>query len=211
MRPRSISSRKRAGGSRGKIEPRKNPMNETIALTREVEAIQVPSGDRVTLPAGTSVIITQALGGAYTVHAADQARALPHPGAGCRCARARKRRNITVVDGPFEEEKVWEQLRNCYDPEIPLNIVDLGLIYSLSAADERGRRQTRECENDAHRARLRDGSFPCGRCRAAHPHACRASRARGSNSSGIRRGRRIASRRWDAKSSAWFEMTMVWR
>ncbi len=110
-------------------------MNETIALSREVEAIQVPSGDRVSLPAGTTVMITQALGGSYTVHASD--------GGGLFRIQARDADALGqvttehhVVDGPFEEEKVWEQLRNCYDPEIPLNIVDLGLIYSVSAADE---------------------------------------------------------------------------
>ena len=42
----------------------------------------------------------------------------------------------TAADGPFDVEKVWEQLRNCYDPEIPVNIVDLGLIYSLDVSDE---------------------------------------------------------------------------
>ena len=148
-------------------------MNETIALTREVEAIQVPSGDRVTLPAGTSVMITQALGGSYTVHASD--------GGGLFRIQARDADALGqettehhVVDGPFEEEKVWEQLRNCYDPEIPLNIVDLGLIYSVSAADEaEAGRQKRDCENDPYRARLRDGSFARGGRRATHPHRAR--------------------------------------
>lgn len=109
----------------------------TIELHRDVEATQVPSGDRITLAKGTPVAVTQALGGTYTVHVADRfglfrirsedADALgKEPATGGAGAAA----------GPYEEEKVWDQLRNCYDPEIPVNIVDLGLIYSLEATDE---------------------------------------------------------------------------
>jgi len=107
-------------------------------LTRDVEATRIPGGEKSTLPAGTDVFITQALGGTYTVavelsglyrisgHDADALGKEAPPA------------EPVPADGPFDEQKVWEQLKNCYDPEIPVNIVDLGLIYSLEITDENG-------------------------------------------------------------------------
>lgn len=104
----------------------------SVELTRDCEAVQIPVGNVVTLPAGTSVDITQTLGGTYTVHAmgglfrigakdADalgrSAEATPPPAGGPR--------------GPVDEASVWEVLKTCYDPEIPVNIVDLGLVYDM--------------------------------------------------------------------------------
>ncbi len=111
-------------------------MNESgsINLTREVEAVQIPSGNVITLPADTPVIVTQALGGSYTVVVAHQAGLFRIKGADAD-ALGKEITNVTAADGPFELEKIWEQLRNCYDPEIPVNIVDLGLIYGLDVTD----------------------------------------------------------------------------
>jgi probable FeS assembly SUF system protein SufT len=91
----------------------------------------------------TRDVITQALGGSYTVHAADGGlfRIRPEDAA----ALGRESAEHRLVEGPFEEAKVWDQLRTCYDPEIPLNIVDLGLIYSVEAdadPDSAGQRVT---------------------------------------------------------------------
>jgi probable FeS assembly SUF system protein SufT len=107
----------------------------SIILTREIEATQIPSGNKITLPEGTSVLITQALGGSYTIHVPNQAGLYRVAGADAD-ALGKSHQPATAGDGPFHEEKVWEQLRNCYDPEIPVNIVDLGLIYGLEATDE---------------------------------------------------------------------------
>lgn len=105
-----------------------------IELSREVEAIQIPSGNRITLPAGTAVLINQALGGSFTVLVPHQAGLFRIAGTDAD-ALGKEVVAQTASEGPFDLEKVWEQLRNCYDPEIPVNIVDLGLIYGLDAAD----------------------------------------------------------------------------
>ncbi|MHA3771893.1 putative Fe-S cluster assembly protein SufT [Verrucomicrobiota bacterium sgz303538] len=107
---------------------------EPIALTRDVEAIQIPSGHTVTLPAGTEVTITQSLGGTYTV-AAMTGGLFRIPGTSAD-ALGKDVTEHKVVEGPFEEKNVWDQLHNVYDPEIPVNIVDLGLIYGMNVTDD---------------------------------------------------------------------------
>jgi probable FeS assembly SUF system protein SufT len=114
-------------------------------LTRSVQATQIPSGQIVELKSGTSVMITQALGGTFTVVAPSEgglfringsdADALGKENTDAHEARKTAPNGGSSHTKTFSEEKVWEQLRNCYDPEIPVNIVDLGLIYSLDVAD----------------------------------------------------------------------------
>ena len=105
----------------------------SIILARDCEATRIPSGASVVLPAGTRVTITQTLGGNFTVTTEDgallriadkDADALGAPAAAAPGP---------MVEGPFEEERVWEQLRTVFDPEIPVNLVDLGLIYRCQA------------------------------------------------------------------------------
>jgi len=106
-----------------------------IVLKRDCDATQIPSGSKVVLPAGTGVTITQSLGGQFTVTteegglyriASEDAGALgERPAAAAAPAPA--------TEGPFQEERVWEQLRTVFDPEIPVNLVDLGLIYRCEA------------------------------------------------------------------------------
>jgi probable FeS assembly SUF system protein SufT len=106
-----------------------------IALMRDINATQIPSGAVVALPAGTGVLVTQALGGSYTVHVASQAglfRIAPKDADALGQEVAVK----VADDGPFEPEKVWDRLRECFDPEIPVNIVDLGLIYSVDFTED---------------------------------------------------------------------------
>ena len=109
-----------------------------INLTRDIEAIQIPSGLTKKLEKGTPVIITQALGGTYTVvveHSAGLFRVLAQDadalGKLPAVAAPEKNGASTANDGPPNEEAIWTQLKTCYDPEIPVNIVDLGLIYSM--------------------------------------------------------------------------------
>lgn len=111
----------------------------STALKRDVKAVRIPTGEQITLPQGSELIITQALGGSFTVVIPNQ------PGLfriDARDAEALGRESTeagpsaAAPEGPFNEEQVWEQLRSCYDPEIPVNIVDLGLIYSMEATED---------------------------------------------------------------------------
>ena len=118
--------------------------NTKINLAREVEAIQIPSGDTVTLNAGTPVIITQSLGGTYTV-ATDyglarisekDADALGIEDADNEQPATSKVNSGAPVTDDEVQEAVWEQLKCVYDPEIPVNIVDLGLVYDCKIVEE---------------------------------------------------------------------------
>ena len=106
-------------------------------LLRDVEAIQIPSGLTKKLPKGTPVIITQALGGTYTVvveHSAGLFRVLAEDADALGKDAIPAHTNSPAPkssDGPLKEDDIWAQLKTCYDPEIPVNIVDLGLIYSM--------------------------------------------------------------------------------
>lgn len=106
---------------------------EWIELTRDCEAAMVPAGHTVLLPKGTKAVITQSLGGSFTLH-------VPEYGGLMRVSN----RDADAVgqepaptpeadggQGDDLESLVWGQLKTCYDPEIPVNIVDLGLVYDM--------------------------------------------------------------------------------
>src|SRR5215475_10811074 len=103
-------------------------VNQQIVLTRDVDATQIPSGIPHRLAAGTTVRLTQALGGSYTVFTdmGYMVRIDPKDAEALGLAPA----SAEAVANDFSEDLVWEQLRTVYDPEIPVNVVDLGLIYS---------------------------------------------------------------------------------
>jgi probable FeS assembly SUF system protein SufT len=109
--------------------------NSAIVLKREISATRIPQGEALTLPEGTPVIITQALGGSFTVVVPGEAglyRIDAEFGDALGKEKTEPVPSIPAADpGPFSESKVWEVLKTCYDPEIPVNIVDLGLVYSL--------------------------------------------------------------------------------
>jgi probable FeS assembly SUF system protein SufT len=116
-------------------------MYEQIDLKRECEAIEIPSGIRRVLSASSRVRISQFLGTSYTVvgdmgcmfriDAKDaDALGLTPPAA-----------DEKTSDGVFAEPMVWAQLKTVYDPEIPVNIVDLGLIYSCEITSRQNTEQ----------------------------------------------------------------------
>ena len=103
---------------------------EEIALSRDCEAIQIPDGYPVLLPKGFRVRITQTLGGTFTI--AGDLGGLYRIEAKDADALGREvveQPVVTVTSDADLEQLVWTQLRECYDPEIPVNIVDLGLVY----------------------------------------------------------------------------------
>jgi len=110
-------------------------VGDRVQFTRNCEVVQIPAGHRLTLPSGTEAVITQSLGGTFTLQ-------IPKLGALVRLsgrdgdAIGLEAQMPSPPTGPSAdagdlERQVWETLRTCYDPEIPVNIVDLGLVYDL--------------------------------------------------------------------------------
>ena len=106
-----------------------------IPVARSVAARLVPTGEPTTLPAGAFVTLTQSLGGAYTViHNGNMARVDGEDAD----ALGLEPEVLTLpppADGRVAEDQVWQALRTVHDPEIPVNIVDLGLIYGCRVED----------------------------------------------------------------------------
>ena len=108
-----------------------NP-NEPVSLTRDVEASVIPAGMKVTLQKGEAAHITQSLGGSYTVVVNGNMFRVEGKDADALGQEVVQHASGTA-SGPVTQEvvekEIWTQLKTCYDPEIPVNIVDLGLIY----------------------------------------------------------------------------------
>lgn len=105
--------------------------SEPVTLTRDVEAAVVPVGTKVTLQKGEQAYIAQSLGG-YTVVVNGNMFRLDAKDAdalGLEVTQKQRDPNFQPRSKEDLEKEVWNQLKNCYDPEIPVNIVDLGLIY----------------------------------------------------------------------------------
>ncbi len=109
-------------------------MNEPTKLTRECEAVQIPGGNKMRLAAGSYVRISQSLGGTYTV-VTEEGYLVRIDGKDADALGVRPEGGTSAADSsvPMSQEevekRVWAQLRTVFDPEIPVNVVDLGLIY----------------------------------------------------------------------------------
>ncbi|MDR2462813.1 MAG: putative Fe-S cluster assembly protein SufT [Verrucomicrobiales bacterium] len=108
-------------------------MNDSITLARDVPATRIPSGELFTLPAGTEVSITQSLGDTYTIFSAlGLARIEGRDADALGLTVATKPAATVSAETPADiERQIWDTLKTVYDPEIPVNIVDLGLVYDL--------------------------------------------------------------------------------
>lgn len=106
----------------------------SIELTRDCDAVQIPYGSPALLPKGAPVVITQTLGGTYTVHAQGALYRIASKDADALGVAASEPTvaQSTGTATELDEKQVWETLRTCFDPEIPVNIVDLGLVYDLN-------------------------------------------------------------------------------
>lgn len=117
--------------------------SEPVRFERDCDAVLVPQGEAVTLPAGSVGYITQALGGSWTVFV--EGNLMRIAGRDADAIGKEPPTPIELPDGASDEEVerlVWTQLRTCFDPEIPINIVDLGLVYEANVArDDEGRRR----------------------------------------------------------------------
>ena len=104
--------------------------SEPVTFERDCEAIRVPDGDRVSLPAGCHGYITQALGGSFTIFVDGNLFMVSGEEADAIGKEPLPRPDLPEGASNDDVEKlVWDQLKTCYDPEIPVNIVDLGLVY----------------------------------------------------------------------------------
>ncbi len=102
---------------------------DTIEVTRDVDALLIPSGVPINIQKGTLVMITQALGNAYTVYVnGNLARVQGKDGDALQMVIL-EAPDVNAMEGSLTD-KIWEMLKTCFDPEIPVNIVDLGLVYS---------------------------------------------------------------------------------
>lgn len=111
----------------------RSPHNETVTFTRDCDAILIPHGDTGTIPAGAQGVLTQALGGNFTVFI--QGNLFRIAGADADAIGKEPPELPQLPPNASDEDVealVWSQLATCYDPEIPINIVELGLIYECN-------------------------------------------------------------------------------
>jgi probable FeS assembly SUF system protein SufT len=118
--------------------------DKEFETNRELEVVLIPAGQKYTVPAGTKGVITQALGGNYTIatqYGLSQVAEKDLDALGLEKPQTEAREKAKT-NGAVSEEDVWTQLKQCYDPEIPVNIVDLGLVYDcrLIKKDDGGTR-----------------------------------------------------------------------
>src|ERR1051325_2138426 len=120
-------------------------MHKNVIVSRDIDVTMIPAGTPVRIPGGTEVTITQALGGTYTVMGPGlMARVSGRDADALGFAKEEAGEMVLTPEqtGPVDIDAVWEQLKSCYDPEIPVNIVDLGLVYDckLIKKDDGGTR-----------------------------------------------------------------------
>lgn len=110
-------------------------MSDVAILRREVEVITVPYGEKMKLLPGQEVLVTQAMGGSFTLNVMGNLVYLDAKNADAigRAPIELPSDKVVINEGDeINESLLWDQLRTIYDPEIPVNIVDLGLIYDMS-------------------------------------------------------------------------------
>jgi probable FeS assembly SUF system protein SufT len=114
---------------------------ERIELSRDCQAVQIPAGHAVLLEQGTEAYLTQSLGGSYTLQVPVYGGLFRIAGRdGDAIGKEVVEEEVAAAEGDLEQQ-VWSALKTCYDPEIPVNIVDLGLVYSMEITPNAGGNQ----------------------------------------------------------------------
>jgi len=103
----------------------------SVIVSRTITATRIPSGEAFEIEAGVEVLITQSLGGSFTVLIPAHAGLYRVDGTDADAIGAEMAPIAEEATTGSLEERIWAQLKSCYDPEIPVNIVDLGLVYEL--------------------------------------------------------------------------------
>lgn len=128
-------------------------MNSEIELVRDVNATIIPAGDEQVLEAGTKATVSQALGGSVTIRTDRGLYRIA--GKDLDALGDSVKDSIIVTDDsdknmsknqPFSEDLIWEAMKGCFDPEIPVNVVDLGLIYDLNVSQDESGKGTRSVQ-----------------------------------------------------------------
>jgi len=101
---------------------------DTIVVTRDIDALLIPTGVKIVIEEGSLVMITQALGNSYTVYINGNLARVSGKDGDALGMIIMQDPDVNAMDISIDE-KVWELLKTCFDPEIPVNIVDLGLVY----------------------------------------------------------------------------------
>ncbi|MGH9366230.1 MAG: putative Fe-S cluster assembly protein SufT [Thermoanaerobaculia bacterium] len=110
-------------------------MQKEVTTTREIEAKEIPSGMRITIPEGTPLTLTQSLGGTFTVLTPYGYMARVEATDADAIGEEPVTLDAEAAGGKSVEELCWDQMKTCYDPEIPVNIVDLGLVYKCEVKE----------------------------------------------------------------------------
>ena len=121
-------------------------MSDTLKTTRPVDAVRIPSGEQIHIPADTAVVVTQALGDSFTLLVPTMAGLYRLAGADADAVGQTVAATVAqpaADGGQVSEASIWDVLKTCYDPEIPVDIVNLGLIYGCEIVpEEKGSRVT---------------------------------------------------------------------
>lgn len=109
---------------------------DPVVLKRACEAVMIPAGTRVIIPEGTEVNLAQTLGGSFTVYVDGSLLRIAGKDADALGLEPVEAPSLPDNASTADVEKlVWQQMKTCYDPEIPINIVDLGLVYECRLTD----------------------------------------------------------------------------